>query len=158
MNLYPIFAIQFLTSIIIYFILSYFFALPYLKTKSRHVALTILTLPHLIRHIGLTLLTPGVVVGANLNQNFATSTSVGDYTTLIFAIISIIALKKKSKIAIPMVWIFNVCGSTDIILALGKGISFQVLKDIGLGWFIIAFWVPLLLVAHILSLVILAKK
>ena len=158
MNLYHIFGIQFLTSIIIYFTLSYFFALPYLKTKSRHVALTILALPHLIRHIGLTLLTPGVVVGPNLNQNFATSTAIGDYITVIFAIISIIALKKKSKIAIPMVWIMNVCGLTDIILALGKGISFQVLNDIGPGWFIIAFWVPLLLVAHILSFVILAKK
>src|SRR5438552_2660404 len=127
MTLYRVFGIQFLTSITVYLILSYFFVLPYLKTKSRHVALTILTLPHLIRHIGMTLLIPGVVVGANLNQNFATSTAIGDYITLILAIISIIALQKKSKLAIPMVWILNLCGLTDIILAGAKGITYQVL-------------------------------
>ena len=158
MTLYHIFGIQFLTSILVYLILSYFFVLPYLKTKSRHVALTILILPHLIRHIGMTLMTPGVVVGANLNQNFARSTAIGDYITLLFAIISIIALKKKSKIAIPVAWIMNLWGFIDIILALAKGMLYQVVHDIGPGWFIITFWVPLLLVAHILSFIVLTMK
>jgi hypothetical protein len=106
----------------------------------------------------MTLLTPGVVVGTNLNQNFATSTAIGDYVTLIFAIISIIALQKKSKIAIPMAWIMNLFGLADIILAVAKGILYQVLNDIGPGWYIITFGVPLLLVAHILSFVVLTKK
>jgi hypothetical protein len=106
----------------------------------------------------MTLLTPGVVVGPNLNQNFATSTAIGDYITLIFAIISIIALQRKSKIAISIAWIMNLCGLSDIILALAKGILYQVVNDIGPGWYIITFWVPLLLVAHMLSFVVLTKK
>lgn len=158
MTLYHVFGIQFLTSIMVYLILSYFFVLPYLKTKSRYVALTILTLPHLFRHIGMSLLTPGFVVGANLNQNFARSTAIGDYITVILAIVSIIALQKKSTIAIPMVWIMNLLGLTDIILAMRKGMLYQILNDIGPGWYIITFVVPLLLIAHILSFVVLTKR
>jgi hypothetical protein len=52
----------------------------------------------------------------------------------------------------------NLCGLTDIILALAKGILYEVLNDIGPGWYIITFGVPLLLVAHILSFVVLIKK
>jgi hypothetical protein len=158
LTLYHIFAIQVLTSTIVYFVLSYLFLFPYLKIKSRYTALIILSLPHLIRHIGMTLLTPGAVVGANLNQDFAASTAIGDYITLILAIVTIIALKKKSKAAIPVAWVLNLCGSADIILAMVKGVFYQVLNDLGPGWYIVTFWVPLLVVAHVLSFIILTKK
>lgn len=155
---YPIFGIQFLTSIVIYLMLSYLFVFPYLKTKPRHTALTILILPHLVRHLGMTLLAKGVVVGDNLNQSFATSTAIGDYISMTLATLSILSLHKNWKIAIPTVWSFNIIGLSDIILAAIKGIKYQVLTDLGPQWYTIAFVVPLLTVSHILTFILLTKK
>ena len=155
---YQVFGIQFLTSITIYSILSYLFVFPYLKTKHRHTALTILIFPHLVRHLGMTLLTPGVVVGENLNQSFATSTAIGDYITVTLAILAIIALQKNWKAKLQIVWIFNIIGLSDFMLAMIKGIKYKVISDLGPQWYVIAFGVPILVVTHILIFILLTKK
>ena len=157
-NYYQIFGIQFLTSITICSILSYLFLFPYLKTKHRHTALTILIFPHLVRHLGLTLLTPGVVVGENLNQSFATSTAIGDYITVTLAVLAIIALQKNWKTKLQIVWLFNIIGFSDVLLAMTKGIKYQVLHDLGPQWYVIAFGVPVLVVTHVLIFILLMKK
>lgn len=158
LNPHQIFGIQVLTSIGVYSFLFIFFVFPYFKTKSREFALIVLTLPHLIRHLGMTLLTPGAVVGTHLNQDFAFSTALGDYITLLLGVLTIVALKNKWKPAVLICWMFNIIGLSDIILAGVKAMRYEVLPDLGPQWYVVAFWVPLLIVTHVLSGVVLVKK
>lgn len=153
-----IFVIQFLTSTLVYLFLFKIYVIPFLKKKSVKNRLVILTLPHLIRHLGLTLLIPGIVTGDKLNQNFAFSTAIGDYITLILGIMAICGLEKNWSRSYYIAFVFNIVGLIDIIIAGIKGFRYQVIFELGPQWYVVNFWVPLLLVTHFISIIFLLES
>jgi hypothetical protein len=55
-------------------------------------------------------------------------------------------------LALPLVWLLNIVGFADLLFAIYKGVvvgfpSFHV----GVAWFILTVYVPLLLVNHVVS-------
>jgi hypothetical protein len=142
-------ALQFMLSLFAYTALALWFVRPWLQTKPRATALELLIFPQTFRFVGVTLLVPGVVE-PGLPDAFARATAIGDTVTTGLAWLSLLALRTRSPLAIPAVWLFNLVGITDLLLNVGRGIRLQVASQLGAAWFGPAFIVPAMLVIHVL--------
>lgn len=66
---------------------------------------------------------------------FLNTVGLWDLTTAILAIITAIALKNKWKYAIPMVWVFNIVGFTDLITAFPQFFGLKLYnQNLGVIW------------------------
>lgn len=139
-----IFGVQFILSMIVFALIAKWYAAPWLAEKSVHFALGMLILPHAFRHIGLTFLTP-VVVSEAMPSSFATNAGYGDFAAGLLAILAMIALHQSWRVAISIVWIFNIVGTVDLFNALRQA---EAVPHFGATWFIPTFLVPVLLVTH----------
>jgi hypothetical protein len=82
----------------------------------------------------------------------------GDLFAAVLALFSMAALSWRWSIAIPVVWIFNIWGTLDLLNAYYMGVT--QLRDPGLmgaAIYIPALYVPLLLVSHVLIFSLLLK-
>jgi len=127
---------------------------PCLPSINHKIALMILIAPHTLRHVGLTFLVPSVT-DPDIPQSFAFTTAWGDFIAAILALIALFALKQPIKLAIPLVWIFNLEGCIDLLYALSQAEAVPTLAG---TWYIPTFIVPLLLVSHIMVFIWLLKK
>jgi len=151
-----IFVIQFLMSLTVYTLIAQWFIKPWLAKKPKHEALLLLILPNAFRHIGLMFLVTGVIVHP-LPVEFAQPAAYGDFITALLAILSMIALRKSWIIALPLIWIFNVIGTLDLLNALFQGARLNVFNNLATAWYIPTFVVPALLVTHCMIFVRLLK-
>ena len=139
-----IFGLQFFLSLVVWGLIAKWLLAPWLETKSPHDALFWLTLPHAFRHIGMVFLVPGVVARP-LADGFAIPAAYGDLVTGVLALLALIALRAGWAGALPLVWLFNIVGTVDLLNALRH---LNVAPDFGATWYIPTFFVPLLLVTH----------
>jgi hypothetical protein len=121
----------------------------------RGVLLPILLL-HGLRHLGMMFLAPGGVY-AGVPQAFAVPAAYGDLIAAILAVIAIPAVATGSTLAKPLVWIFNLEGSADLINAIALATIYAAAPFMGPAYWIPAFWVPGLLVTHFVTFQILLK-
>lgn len=122
---------------------------PRLRVMDREDALLPLVVPHMFRFVGLSFLVPGVV-SPSLSGDFARPAAYGDLGAAILAIVAVLALGARSSWALPIVWVFNLWGTTDLLTAIYQG---QIDLHIGPGslgaaFFIATLIVPPLLVTH----------
>jgi hypothetical protein len=146
MEIQVIFLLQFVLSLLVVGLLARWYATPWLAQKPLEVALSILLVPHAFRHIGMAFLVP------NLNQpglpeSFANMAAYGDLLSGILAIVALAALKGRWLIAVPLIWVFNIFGTTDLVNALSHD---SAILQLGPTWFIPTFLVPVLLVSHVM--------
>lgn len=154
MDTLAIFGLQFVLSLFVYALIAKWYVTPWLAEKPINQALMVLIFPHASRHIGLTFFVPGVVAQP-LPSFFANTAAYGDLISGLLAILSLVALRGRWSLALPLVWLFNIVGTADLLNALGQG---DVVPDLGATWYIPTFWVPLLLVTHVLIFTRLAKR
>ena len=154
MNILTIFATQLFLSLFVYALIARWYVSPWLADKPLNTALILLILPHAFRHVGLTFLVPGVAGGV-LPEGFAAAAAYGDFISGLLAILAVIALKGRWSLAIPLVWIFNIIGTVDLLNALRHA---DVVPNLGSVWYIPTFLVPLLLVTHFMVFASLLKR
>ena len=139
-----VFGTQLVLSLVVFSLVAKWYLAPWLAEKSLHEALIPLIFPHAFRHIGLTFLVPGVVADP-LPSLFATPAAYGDLVSGLLAILSLVAVRGRWGYALPLVWLFNLVGTADLLNALRHA---SVVPDLGATWYIPTFLVPLLLVTH----------
>jgi hypothetical protein len=134
------------------------YAWPRLRALPRETALTILAVPHTFRFVGLSFLVPGVV-SPSLPRAFAVPAAYGDLITALLALAATIALPRRWWWGVPVAWIMNVWGAVDLLYATYAGIAVDLDAGmLGAAFFIPTVLVPLLLVAHALSLRLLVAR
>ena len=135
------------------------YLLPSLKAMRRQHALTALVIPHVFRFMGLCFLVPGVVA-ASLPRAFTAPTAYGDLIAAILAIMATLALYGGRSWAIPLVWVFNVWGTLDLLFAFYQGeIGVRIEPGaLGAAYFIPTVLVPALLIMHGLTFWLLLRK
>ena len=148
-----IFGLQFVLSLLVFALLARWLLAPWLARQTRREALFWLTLPHAFRYIGMVFLVPGVVAQP-LPSDFANPAAYGDLLTSILALLALVALRTGWKGALAVVWLFNVVGTVDLLNALRH---LDVAPNLGAAWYIPTFFVPLLLVTHVMIFVRLLK-
>ena len=135
------------------------YLVPPLRAMRREQALTALLMPHLFRFVGLCFLVPGVVA-ASLPRAFAAPPAYGDLIAAILAFVATLAIQGRRSWAIPVVWVFNVWGALDLLVAfyLGEiGVRIEP-GSLGAAYFIPTVLVPALLILHGLTFWLLLRK
>jgi hypothetical protein len=156
-ELVPLLVFQLLASLAAYGAIGWWFVRPWLATKPRRTALSILLLPQLFRHVGVTMLVTEVV-DPTLPSAFARQTASGDVLAMSLAWVALIALRMNSRAAIALVWLFNVVGLADMVTNLANGARLQVAEHLGAAWLGIVFIVPAMLVVHSLVFAFLLRR
>jgi len=149
MPVQALFGISILMSFVAFGLVTKFFIWPRLQSPERQTALLALVVPHTFRFVGLSFLVPGVVSAA-LPSEFAKPAAYGDLIAAILAIAASIALFKRWPFSIPLVWLFNVWGATDLLFAFYQG-QFGTQLDagtLGASFYIPTAYVPPLLILH----------
>src|SRR5215475_13569048 len=149
MSINALFGLSILMSFLAFANLTKVYIWPRLRGMQRSDALMPLVIPHTFRFIGLSFLIPGVV-SPSLSPAFATPVAYGDLVAALLAGIATFALAARVSWAIPIVWVFNLWGTADLLHAIYQG-QIGVGIDpgsLGAAFFIPTVVVPPLLVTH----------
>jgi hypothetical protein len=152
-----ILTVNLLFSTLVFGIAAKLYLLPKLPVLDpRSVVLPILLL-HAFRHLGLMFLAPGAVF-PGVPQQFVYPAAFGDLLAAVLALIAIPAVVRGSRFARPLVGIFNIEGTLDLINAIVLATITDAAPYMGPAYWIPAFWVPALLVTHYIVFVLLGKR
>ncbi len=126
------------------------------RLRPRQILIPILLL-HSTRHLGMMFLTRGATY-PGLPPEFAYPAAFGDLVTAIIALVTIPIVLRRSSFAKPAVWVFNVLGTIDLLVAIVLATIYNAPVAMGPSYWIPAFWVPLLLVTHYITFVLLLRR
>jgi len=144
-------------STFVFWVAARLYVLPRLGQLERRTVLLPILLLHAFRHLGLMFLAPGAIY-AGMPAQFAYPAALGDLVAAALALAAIPAVAARSRIARPLVWIFNVEGSVDLVAAITLATIHDAAPHMGAAYWIPAFWVPALLVTHYLTFIVLLRK
>ena len=132
---------------------------PAIGRRQRAEALRPILMLHGFRYIGLATLIPGVVSPQLTTTVFARGLGYGDLAAATLALIALAAL--RTRLGEPLVWIFNIVGTADLLNAFYQGGHISIADAPGLlgaDYFIPILGAPLLLVTHVLVFRLLMRK
>ena len=124
------------------------FIWPALRERPSPEDLKPILLLHAFRFLGLAFVVPGVV-SSELPAAFAQPVAYGDLMTAILALFALATLRTRSGTV--AIWVFNTFGTADLLFGFYQGsrISLPAAPGLlGAGYFILAAYVPLLLITH----------
>ena len=147
MTAQQIFGLQVLLSFVLFTLVARWYVSPRLAALPVDRALQPLLVLHATRHMGLVFLVP-TVVGGTLPASFAAAAAYGDLLAGVLALAALVALRARSRVAMPLTWLFNVAGLLDLINAFYQGLIHDV--QLGAAYYIPTFIVPALVVTHVM--------
>jgi hypothetical protein len=151
-----ILTLNFIATTVVFYVAARIYLLPYLGRLSPRAVLIPILLLHSLRHLGLMFLTRGATY-PGLPPQFAYPAALGDLLTAVLAFVAIFFVSRNSTGARPLVWVFNVFGSIDLLDAITLATIYNAPQFMGPAYWIPAFWVPALLVTHYITFLILIR-
>ena len=152
-----IFWLQLVASVCVFSIIAAWYVGPSLPKHSFHSVLIGLLWVHVPRYLGMTLLVKGMI-DPQLPGEFATRAAYGDFLAAAMALVSIFALHRNWRFAIPLVWVANTFGFADLLIGIRGVVSFDVPSfNLQTLWYVYVFYAPLVLVSHTLIFMVLTK-
>jgi len=133
------------------------YVIPYLFSIPREKAFQPLLLMHTFRYVGLAFIVPGVV-SPELSTTFANQAAFGDLAAAFLAFLALAALRLRWSSALMLVWIFNVVGTLDFLIANLQGMRLIEPGHLGASYYIPVLAVPPLFVAHYIIFKLLLQK
>ena len=155
MSVRAIFGLQVVLSLVVDSLIARWYVVPRLAALPRRDALTPLLLLHAFRYLGMVFLVP-TVVGPALPAAFAVPAAYGDLLAALLALLAIAALRQAWPLAIPLVWLFNVEGTLDLVNAFYQGLRNNV--QLGAAYYIPTVAVPALFVTHAMIFAMLVRR
>jgi hypothetical protein len=151
-----ILTINLVFSTLVFWIAARIYVLPRLdELEPRTVLLPILLL-HSFRHLGLMFLAPGATY-RGIPAAFAYPAAFGDLVAAVLAIAAIPAVARNARTARFLVWLFNVEGTLDLLVAIVLATIYGASAYMGPAYWIPALWVPALLVTHYITFIVLLR-
>jgi hypothetical protein len=157
MNRELIMPLSLLFGLVAFGLAAQWYVMPWLQSVSRKRALTPLLLLHSFRYVGLAFLIPGVTAQA-LDAGFANPAAYGDLLAAVLALGALIAVRLDWSVATPLMWVFNIEGTLDLLNAFVQGVQRVRVGDLGATYFIPTVAVPGLLVTHFMMFVVLVRQ
>ena len=155
MSVRAIFGLQVVLSLVVYSLIARWYVVPRLAALPLRDALTPLLLLHAFRYLGMVFLVP-TVVGPALPAAFAVPAAYGDLLAALLALLAIAALRQAWPLAIPLVWLFNVEGTLDLVNAFYQGLRNNV--QLGAAYYIPTVAVSALFVTHAMIFAMLIRR
>jgi hypothetical protein len=141
---------------VVFYVATRIYLLPNLGRVPRTSLLIPILLLHSLRHLGLMFLTRGATY-PGLPQQFSYPAALGDFVTAVLAFGALLLVRRNSDLDRPAVWLFNIFGTLDLVVAITLATIFGAAVDMGPAYWIPALWVPALLVTHYVTFIILLK-
>jgi len=151
-----ILTLNLIATTVVFYVAARIYLLPNLGRVRPAAVLIPILLLHSLRHLGLMFLTRGATY-PGLPRQFAYPAAFGDLISAALAFIVLFLVIADSVLARPLVWVFNIFGVLDLIVAITLATVFGAAPYMGPAYWIPAFWVPALLVTHYITFVILRK-
>jgi hypothetical protein len=152
-----ILTVNLLFSTFVFWIAARIYLIPRLHELEPSAVVLPILLLHSLRHLGLMFLAPGAVY-AGIPREFATPAAYGDLLAAVLALLAIAAVLAKSRAARPLVALFNIEGTVDLINAITRATIYGAAPFMGPAYWIPAFWVPALLVTHYIVFLLLGRR
>jgi hypothetical protein len=151
-----ILTLNLLFSTLVFWIAARIYVLPNLARLTARAVLLPILLLHSLRHLGMMFLAPGAVY-TGMPSHFVYPAAFGDLLAAILAVAAIPAVAVNARAAKPLVWLFNIEGTVDLIDAIVLAQIYNAAPYMGAAYWIPAFWVPALLVTHYITFVVLCS-
>lgn len=151
-----ILTLNLLFSTLVFWLAARLYLLPRLHALKPETVIIPILLLHSTRHLGLMFLTPGATY-AGMPPQFAFPAAFGDFLAALLALAAILAITRNVQRSRKVVWIFNVEGTLDLLVAITLATFYDAEPYMGPAYWIPALWVPALLVTHYITFVLLAK-
>jgi hypothetical protein len=133
-------------SLIIFATAARWYVAPRLRTLSRADALTPLVWLHAFRYVALQAFS-AQHAGFPISDRGLTEIVVGDVIGAIIALATIVALRRRAPVAIPLAWLLVAETVFDTVTNIRGGVHENLLgAATGVTWLILGFYVPLLIV------------
>jgi hypothetical protein len=145
-----------LMSTLIFYVAARIYLLPRLQSMRPGAVMIPILLLHSMRHLGLMFLSTGGVLDG-MPPGFAYPAALGDLVATLLALAAIPAVQREAPWARPLVGIFNVVGTVDLLTAITLATIHDAAPFMGAAYWIPAFWVPALLVTHYITFVLLRR-
>jgi hypothetical protein len=134
-------------SFAVFALIAVWYVAPRLAARQRAEALIPLLWIHAFRHIALQIFS-AQKFGFAVSDTARDQIAAGDVTGMIFALIAILALHYRARIAPFLVWVFVAETVFDLVNATIAGVREQLFATAsGVTWLILTFYVPLLWVS-----------
>jgi len=142
---------------LVFYVAARIYLLPRLGDLAPRAVMVPILLLHSLRHLGLMFLTRGAVY-PGLSPPFAYPAALGDLFTALLAFASIPAVLKDWNAGRRLVWVFNIVGTLDLVVAIALATIYGAPVSMGPAYWIPAFWVPGLLVTHYVTFILLLRS
>jgi hypothetical protein len=158
MNSVTIFWFQLVSSVFVVSLVTAWYVWPALTKFSRNSALIALLFVHVFRYVGMTELVTGMI-DPKLPGEFVSSAAYGDLLEAALALVSIFALRRNWRFAIPLVWVANTWGFVDLLNGVRGVLQLNVPSfNLSTLWYIYTFYAPVVLVSHLMIFWVLVKS
>lgn len=145
-------SVQSTLSLIIWTLLARWYVTPLLAARSREEALVPLLWVQVFRYTPLALYAPGQVDGG-IPAGVRAAVGYGDLAVALVALVALLAVKRRRRGGIALAWVFSIVGVGDLVFATGKAVGAHMYTYyMGWNWYILNFYVPMLVVSHVLIL------
>ncbi|MBF2088420.1 MAG: hypothetical protein IGR80_18005 [Synechococcales cyanobacterium K44_A2020_017] len=149
MNNWTILGVQSTIGLVVYTLIFFWYVQPRLSKLPFEKAVLPLLLLHVFRFAGFTLLVVGQV-DPSLPRPVMSAIAYGDLLAGISALIAALALRGRSGLAVPLIWLFTLIGVADIVNVVRIAISLDLFNQyIGTMWFVSILFFPVLIIAHV---------
>lgn len=149
-----ILTINLLASSLVFWVTARIYLFPKLDRLDPRSVLVPILLLHALRHLGLMFLAPGAVY-SGIPAEFTYPAAFGDLLASVLALVALLAVRRSARSSKVLVWIFNVEGSVDLIVAIALATFYDAAQYMGAAYWIPALWVPAFLVTHYIVFVLL---
>jgi hypothetical protein len=137
---------------VVFYVAARIYLWPHLHRLSPRSVMIPILLLHSLRELGLMFLTRSATY-PGLPREFAWPAALGDLIAALLAFACVFLIRRDWKRARPLVGVFNVWGTLDLLVAITLATIYRAPVFMGAAYWIPAFWVPALLVTHYITFV-----
>ncbi len=134
-----ILALNLVGTTVVFYVAARIYVLPHLARLRPRTVLIPILLFHSMRQLGLMFLTRGATY-PGLPSQFAYPAALGDLLTAALAFTFLYFVSRESVYARPLVWIFNIFGTLDLLTAITLATLYKAPAFMGPSYWIPAFW------------------
>lgn len=150
--------IQSTLSLILFILIARWYVAPRLSRRSRDQAVLPLLWIHAFRYAPLTLLAPGQA-DPRIPADVVGAVAYGDFVAALFALLAIVAVQLRLRIATALVWLFSIVSIADLGYGTARAVGAHMYTYyMGWSWYIVNFYIPMLIVSQVMIVYYLAKQ
>ncbi|MBI1296294.1 hypothetical protein GC175_15165 [bacterium] len=149
MNNWIILGGQSTIGLFVYALVFFWYVQPALSKLSFEKAIAPMLLLHVFRFTGFTLLAVGQV-DPSIPREALSAIAFGDLLAGLSALIAVLALRSRSSLAVPLIWLFTLIGLADLANVGRIAVNLDLFNhSVGVMWLVAIWYFPTILIAHV---------